>query len=250
MNEHRGQISVLINPAGTHIVTLEFMPIRGVLYGPDFIGVTATLWSRRGIQLGRADPEIIYLKLWSASPLLAGTEATVQADGVSFSRPVVLRSLFPQHPDCKGPFRETEIELNRKQFKTIAGATKVSIGDGAAWTHLSENYLNALRDLAQHLEPAEPFEGNFEKGSTYKAVVEYRRDIGWWPEVSIRILPHHAVGIEWSNLKNFPAVIEPGAEGQRRLMVFRVDDVAVKRMTPQRWNTTYHCTILEFERAL
>ena len=93
------------------------------------------------------------------------------------------------------------------------------------------------------------FDGRFEKGRTYRTIVLYKTNVGWWPEIPVRILPHHAVRIEWRNLENFPEMAESGAVPARHLAIFRVEDIEITRVSPQRWNAIYSCTMLAFDAA-
>jgi hypothetical protein len=255
--EHTGKIDTLINPAGTHSVMLAPMPLRGPSCDGNSVALTAQLLTRRFNQVwGRNGPEIVYLGFLSANrELFAG--------GVTIETPRTRRQFASvARPGANGLPRpcsawESQITLTRDEFLWIANASSVQAhGANSDPVLLSADHLRALRDLASRMEPEEsvvrppdpevfPFEGDLQQGLVYSATLEYRNDgQGWRPiEPGLRIPLHHAVRLEWLNLRDFPEL--SAKQRARREVVFLVSARTVSNAGPNRWNTTIQCKVLK-----
>jgi hypothetical protein len=114
--------------------------------------------------------------------------------------------------------------------------------------HREEIMKAIARDAASAPKEAVEFEGTLEKESTYRAEVKRDRGGEWLLVVPVRMLPHHAVRVEWLNLKDYPALKEPAPGSQRKRLVFKVAERETFKVAGQyRWNTTYYCRIIALE---
>jgi hypothetical protein len=90
-----------------------------------------------------------------------------------------------------------------------------------------------------------PYEGTLEGGKTYQASVRGDSDSGLSFAVPLRrINEHFAVGIEWTNLTEFPALAGLRSSSPEQQIVFTVVSDQSKQMTERRWNRTVGCKII------
>jgi hypothetical protein len=254
---HSGKIDTTINPAGTHSVVLAPMPLRGATCDQNSVGLTVQLITRQFNQVwGRNSPEVIYLGLLSAN-------REMFADGITLQTPqnrkqfAVITRPGPQALPRPCNQWEHRITLTRNQFLWIANAASVQAdGANSGPVAFSRDHLEALRDVADRMEPEESvvkppdpevfaFEGDLQPGLVYSAALQYRADgAGWWPaDPPLRIPAHHAMRLEWLNLADYPELA--AKTSPRREFVFLVVDRKVRAMAPDRWNTTIQCKILK-----
>ena len=91
-----------------------------------------------------------------------------------------------------------------------------------------------------------PFAGVLEQGESYRAKAIFRDPPAFEIAPAVKIPPHHAARLEWSNLDKFPALAAQG-RGTSLSVVFRVLSKTVARQGSTRWNTEYLCEIRKVE---
>jgi hypothetical protein len=91
------------------------------------------------------------------------------------------------------------------------------------------------------------YDGSLEDGITYRARVMSDQELGVFPVIPPKIPFHQAARIEWTNLEKFPILVSLMRSSKQREIVFRVISSKVVRMTPDRWNRTFRCSILSVE---
>lgn len=110
-----------------------------------------------------------------------------------------------------------------------------------------ENIQPEGRQTANVSEGLVPYQSVLDAGKTYRAVVRGDKEFGLVLVPPLRLFSHQAVSIEWTNLKEFPA-LERLRDSSRQLpIVFSVISDERKQMTEQRWDRTVKCKILRIE---
>jgi hypothetical protein len=84
-----------------------------------------------------------------------------------------------------------------------------------------------------------PFEGAIKLGWFYSDTFQGGKDIVL--SVPLKMPRHHAATIEWENAATFPVLQKRGL----RSIVFRAMSDTIKMVEKGRWNTVYHCEIVE-----
>jgi hypothetical protein len=89
--------------------------------------------------------------------------------------------------------------------------------------------------------------GTLRAGMTYRATVRGDGDYGLTLSPPLRMLEHQAVLVEWTNLREFPALVRMRrGSRERRIVLFVVSDETV-RVTEWRWDRTVRCKIIIVE---
>ena len=100
-----------------------------------------------------------------------------------------------------------------------------------------------LTGEAQSRGRVERFEGELEIGRTYTADFIFVEKTGWRLAEPVKILPHHAVRIEWIDKKG---ILPTLFKENRYEIEFKVVAKNVRRAgNSNRWNTTYSCALRE-----
>jgi len=99
------------------------------------------------------------------------------------------------------------------------------------------------RDDAEEINT---FGGTLRSGMTYRGMVRTDKDSGLSFELPLRILPHHAMRVEWTNLDQFP-VLKSLRGRQQQQIVFRVASDEVRQVSELRWDRTVRLEILLIE---
>jgi hypothetical protein len=102
---------------------------------------------------------------------------------------------------------------------------------------------NIRRDDAEEINT---FGGTLSSGRTYRGMVRADQDFGLSFELPLRILPHHAMRLEWTNLDQFPVLKSLGGRQQQQI-VFRVVSDEVRQASELRWDRTVRLEILLIE---
>ncbi|HEX8919911.1 MAG TPA: hypothetical protein VF766_00445 [Pyrinomonadaceae bacterium] len=97
--------------------------------------------------------------------------------------------------------------------------------------------------VAQSERNVERFDGDLAIGKTYTAAFIFVEKTGWRLSEPVKILPHHAVRIEWIDKKGIlPSLIKEN----RYRVEFKVVAKTIRRAgLTNRWNTTYKCALRE-----
>jgi hypothetical protein len=90
------------------------------------------------------------------------------------------------------------------------------------------------------------FSGTLEAGNTYRATVHGDRDFGLALVSPLRVAIHHAVRLEWTNLKNFRALARLRDRAEQQI-IFRVSSDDIHQIAAERWNRTLQLKILLVE---
>jgi hypothetical protein len=96
---------------------------------------------------------------------------------------------------------------------------------------------------AQSRDKVERFEGELVIGRSYVAAFIFVEKTGWRLAEPVKILPHHAVRIEWIDRKRLlPSLFKENTYQ----IEFKVVSKNVRRAgNSYRWNTTYRCALRE-----
>jgi hypothetical protein len=89
-----------------------------------------------------------------------------------------------------------------------------------------------------------PYEGELRGGRTYVAAVRGDSSDGLALVIPVRIPEHQAARIEWTNLSEFPALVQLQSSPREQRIVFSVISDEIKQMTERRWNRTLRCKII------
>ncbi|MBV9958614.1 MAG: hypothetical protein JO360_09340, partial [Acidobacteria bacterium] len=92
-----------------------------------------------------------------------------------------------------------------------------------------------------------PYERVLQAGITYRAAVRADEREGLALRDPVRMPEHYAVRVEWTNLKEFPALKALRAGDGEKLIVFSVIFDEIKQIDVQRWNRTIRCKIIRVE---
>lgn len=94
---------------------------------------------------------------------------------------------------------------------------------------------------AQGERGVERFEGELVVGKTYTADFIFVENTGWRFAERVKILPHHAIYIDWIDKKGIlPSLIKEN----RYRIEFKVVAKNIRRAgNTDRWNTTYKCAL-------
>lgn len=91
------------------------------------------------------------------------------------------------------------------------------------------------------------YEGTLQAGETYRATVRGDRLFGLSLVPPPRVLIHHAVRVEWTNLGEFRALKRLRHGARERQIVFSVVSDEIKHVTERRWNRTLRCNVILVE---
>jgi hypothetical protein len=143
----------------------------------------------------------------------------------------------------------TKQNENRRPCFFDLGRTRVDSRGLPFYCAAREDLLKAVetRPGATQVVPVE-FNGELEKGSTYRARVKCDETGEWRTVVRLKMPYHHATRIDWLNLKEFAELRSAkNPECERRIVFEVVTKKIVKVFGQYRWNTTYECRILSVE---
>ena len=132
---------------------------------------------------------------------------------------------------------------NKKHYppSLLALLEKISELNVRKWDEISK--FRAKNPPTEKIEPQiVDYEGTLEEGKIYRAIVYSNKQQTLSLAVPLKIPLHHADRIEWVNQAKFFFLAE-------NRIVFRVKLKDTKQMTPNRWNTTYSCEILNLEES-
>lgn len=110
-------------------------------------------------------------------------------------------------------------------------------------------YLFVATCIEKVMRAGDTYEGKLEEGQTYRARVKCDSEQeGLSLLIPVEVPYHHAVRIEWANLKKYPQLkARAGADCEREI-VFQVVSKQIEKVAGQRrWNVTYNCKIVRAE---
>ena len=90
------------------------------------------------------------------------------------------------------------------------------------------------------------YSDSLQKGVTYRGMVKTDTTSGLVLVSPMRIPPHHAVSLEWTNLTNFPVLQRLQSRSEKQI-IFKVNEDNLKQVEPNRWNRTFRLAILLVE---
>jgi hypothetical protein len=139
-------------------------------------------------------------------------------------------------------FTASDIE-NKENYPAslLALLEKIAELNIKKWDEIAK--FRAKNPPSERVEPQIiDYDGTLDEGKTYRAIVYSNRRQLLSLAVPLKIPLHHADRIEWINQSKFFFLEE-------NRIVFRVISKDTKQMTPNRWNTTYLCEILNLEES-
>ncbi len=89
-----------------------------------------------------------------------------------------------------------------------------------------------------------PYQGQLQGAITYQAAVRGDKRRGLLLVPPLRIPEHQAVRIEWTNLKEFPALRRLSDNLREQQIVFSVLADDIKQLTERKWRRTVRCKII------
>jgi hypothetical protein len=92
-----------------------------------------------------------------------------------------------------------------------------------------------------------PYEGQLQASLTYRADARSDGHRGLVLLPPLRMLEHYAVRIEWTNLREFPALRRSRRQSRVRQILFTVVSDEIRQMTEWRWNRTLRCKIIRVD---
>jgi hypothetical protein len=90
------------------------------------------------------------------------------------------------------------------------------------------------------------YDGFLKAGLTYRTTVRHDSNFGLSFSTPLRIPFHHAIHLEWINLKSYPALQRLGENAEQQI-IFRVTKDDIRQMEPRRWNRSLEMEILLVE---
>lgn len=128
------------------------------------------------------------------------------------------------------------IEFGGKATVTIAGILRNASRRDFAWYQYRFD-INLFENVSPSIEE---YKGNLESGITYRAKVRPDKNFGIGFVIPYRLPFHHALQIEWTNLKDFSAL----NKFETKEIVFTVLSKEIKQISENRWNTVIRCKII------
>jgi hypothetical protein len=91
------------------------------------------------------------------------------------------------------------------------------------------------------------YDGKLQAGLTYRATVRGDKvfDLVLVPPLEMRI--HQSVGVDWTNLDEFPALKQLRRDASERKIVFKVLSDKTTYMNARRWSRMLRCKIITVE---
>lgn len=135
------------------------------------------------------------------------------------------------------------VEYGGRAMVTVVGVLRNSSLRAFAWYQYRFDIISV-----ENISPVTvPYEGELAASVTYSATV--RRDLtgGLSLIPNPRILEHHALRIEWTNLGAFPKLRNRPDEASEQQIVFTVLSDEIRQMTQLRWNRTLRCKIIRLD---
>ena len=128
---------------------------------------------------------------------------------------------------------------------TAVGILRNSSLRAFAWYRYRFDIM-AFENIRQELsETIVTFDGSLREGFTYRGTVRGDKDFGLSFNTPLRVPMHHAVRLEWTNLKQF-RVLQRLRRDEKQI-VFRVVKDDIHQILPQRWDHTFQLEILLVE---
>ena len=91
------------------------------------------------------------------------------------------------------------------------------------------------------------YDGELKEGVTYRATVRGDKFFQLMLVPQWRVPIHQAVGVDWTNLDEFPALKRLSRDAGEREIVFRVISDKTTHMGGRRWSRTLLCKIIAVE---
>ncbi|MBV9209688.1 MAG: hypothetical protein JOZ52_03610 [Acidobacteria bacterium] len=135
------------------------------------------------------------------------------------------------------------IEYGGRARVTVVGVLRNKSRRDFMWYHYRFDILG-FEEIAHVVVP---YEGALQAGTTYRASVrgDRRRGLSLVPQV--RMQEHYALLVEWTNLKEFPALKRLRDGSGQQQIVFSVISDEIKQIDVMRWNRTIQCKIIRVE---
>ena len=94
------------------------------------------------------------------------------------------------------------------------------------------------------------YSGQLEAGKTYRAVVRGDKNVELKLIPPLHLIFHQSVGIDWTNLSEFPALEKLRENSGERQIIFSVLSDERRQMTESRWSRMLECKIIRIELSL
>jgi hypothetical protein len=129
---------------------------------------------------------------------------------------------------------------------TVIGILRNSSLRAFAWYRYRFDIM-AFEDIRQELsETIVTFDGSLREGFTYRGTVHGDKDFGLSFNTPLHVPMHHAVRLEWTNLKQFRVLQQLRGTSEKQI-VFRVVKDNLDQIDAQRWDRTFQLEILLVE---
>ena len=135
-----------------------------------------------------------------------------------------------------------EVEYGGQALVTVVGVLRNSSLRAFSWYQYRFDIIR-VENVAPVIVL---YEGELQGSVTYRGTVRWDRASGLSLIPEPGIAEHHAMRIEWTNLRVFPKLRNRAKTSEQRL-VFTVRSDEIKQMTELRWNRTVRCKIIRLE---
>lgn len=146
---------------------------------------------------------------------------------------------YERRPEILGKYEHPRV--------TVVGVLRNTSLRGFAWYRYRFD-IERFEDVREDISGAViTYGGTLLAGMTYRATVRGDGDFRLTLSPPLRMLEHQAVLVEWTNLREFPALkrMRRGSR-ERQIVLFVVSDETV-RVTEWRWDRTVRCKIIIVE---
>lgn len=146
---------------------------------------------------------------------------------------------FERRPEILGKYEHPRVR--------VVGVLRNSSPRGFAWYRYRFD-IERFEDVREDISGAViNYGGTLRAGLTYRATVRGDGDFRVTLSTPPRMLEHQAVLVEWTNLREFPALKRPRRVSRERQIVFFVVSDETVRVTEWRWDRTVRCRIIIVE---
>lgn len=136
-----------------------------------------------------------------------------------------------------------EVEYGGRAQVTVVGILRNSSLHAFAWYQYRFDIISV-----EKISPVTvTYEGELQGSVTYRGSVRWDRASRLSLVPDPRIAEHHAMRVEWTNLRDFPRLRTLRDKTIRQQILFTVLSDEIKQMTAVRWNRTVRCKIIRLD---